>query len=292
MSKTGVLTSVLVAAAVTLVISLSVVLGLRATPDSHSEQTRTPTPPASRFRRMCRRRRRSRRPRPSWSSVPPQPHRSRLPRHQPVPRARRAAGRADDGRCAAGSRRGPDTDPPGRMFRPRRRPRTYRPRRPRHMFRRSRKSLRCSRSRVCATRSSSAFRSSTGSTTRSRCTRRGSRDNRVVHDAESQRTQPVCITSSLRRDTVRLSRHRPERRHADTRPCLCRQAVARCSRAPLCWPCCPSRDSPPSVVAARCRQTRSPSGWRRVSRRAGSRAGVAHDGAPVSDATSPHRWSR
>ena len=27
---------------------------------------------------------------------------------------------------------------------------------------------------------------------------------RVVHDAESQRTQPVCVTSSLRRDTVRL----------------------------------------------------------------------------------------
>lgn len=40
MSRTGVLTSVLVAAAVTLVISLSVVLGLRATPDSHSEQTK------------------------------------------------------------------------------------------------------------------------------------------------------------------------------------------------------------------------------------------------------------
>ena len=39
MSKTGVLTSVVAAAAVTLVVSLSVVLGLRATPDSHSEQT-------------------------------------------------------------------------------------------------------------------------------------------------------------------------------------------------------------------------------------------------------------
>ena len=39
MSKTGVLTSVVVAAAVTLVVSLSVALGLRATPDSHSEQT-------------------------------------------------------------------------------------------------------------------------------------------------------------------------------------------------------------------------------------------------------------
>ena len=41
MSKTGVLTSVLVAAAVTLVVSLSVALGLRATPDSHSDQTST-----------------------------------------------------------------------------------------------------------------------------------------------------------------------------------------------------------------------------------------------------------
>ena len=40
MSKTGVLTSVLVAAGVTLVISLSVALGLRASPDSHSEQTK------------------------------------------------------------------------------------------------------------------------------------------------------------------------------------------------------------------------------------------------------------
>ena len=39
MSKTGVLTSVVVAAAVTLVVSLSVALGLRATPDSHSDQT-------------------------------------------------------------------------------------------------------------------------------------------------------------------------------------------------------------------------------------------------------------
>ena len=39
MSKTAVLTSVVAAAAVTLVVSLSVALGLRATPDSHSEQT-------------------------------------------------------------------------------------------------------------------------------------------------------------------------------------------------------------------------------------------------------------
>ena len=67
MSKTGVLTSVVVAAAVTLVVSLSVALGLRATPDSHSEQTQTPTRRASRFgKRQCRRPRRSRRPRPSW----------------------------------------------------------------------------------------------------------------------------------------------------------------------------------------------------------------------------------
>ena len=40
MSKASVLTSVVVAAAVTLVVSLSVALGLRATPDSSSEQTK------------------------------------------------------------------------------------------------------------------------------------------------------------------------------------------------------------------------------------------------------------
>ena len=39
MSKAGALTTVLVAASVTLVVSLSVALGLRATPDSNSEQT-------------------------------------------------------------------------------------------------------------------------------------------------------------------------------------------------------------------------------------------------------------
>jgi hypothetical protein len=40
MSRAGVLTSVLVAAAITLVVSLSVALGLRAIPDSNSEQTK------------------------------------------------------------------------------------------------------------------------------------------------------------------------------------------------------------------------------------------------------------
>ena len=174
MSKTGVLTSVLVAAAVTLVVSLSVALGLRATPDSHSDQTSnanatgeqvreatvpsaakvaqaapklTPPPPAPATPPLPRRPRRWSRRR--WSlrlRLLPRPHRISIRR----PRR-----------------------PPRRMSRPRLR--MFRPPRPRHMFRRrNRKSRRCSRSRACATRSSSVFRSSIGSTSRSISTRRAS----------------------------------------------------------------------------------------------------------------------
>ena len=97
MSKTGVLTSVLVAAAVTLVVSLSVALGLRATPDSHSEQTSD-------------RKRDGRAGSGSDSAVGREGRAGRAQagaglRSAKSPRSRGgpSAGRADDGRCASGS---------------------------------------------------------------------------------------------------------------------------------------------------------------------------------------------
>ena len=96
MSKTGVLTSVLVAAAVTLVVSLSVALGLRATPDSHSDQTSTANATGEQLREATV---------PSAAKVAQAAPKLKPP--APAPAAPlstgRAAGRADDGRCASGS---------------------------------------------------------------------------------------------------------------------------------------------------------------------------------------------
>ena len=152
MSKTAVLTSVVAAAAVTLVVSLSVALGLQATPDSHSE----PDPerqrrPASRFGKAV----------PSAAKAAqaaPKLARGLLRRSPLLPHPRRpAAGRADDAVAAppAPAAPAPVYDPPRllrprlRMFRPHRctcrprppmchrHPRTSRLPRRRRMFRRA-----------------------------------------------------------------------------------------------------------------------------------------------------------
>jgi len=77
------------------------------------------------------------------------------------------------------------------------------------------------------------------------------------------RSSPACLRNRITGCGHRMaSRHRLERRSADTAPCLCLdrariRPAARCSRAPLCSPHCRSRDSRRSVASARCLPTRS-----------------------------------
>ena len=155
--------------------------GSSATPDSRSEQTKNANATGQQVREGVPSAAKAARAAPKLAPRPAAPpeagarRKAAEARSRGTPTARGAAGRPDDGRCASGSRRA------RHRIRPPLRParagalRTSRPRRPRRMFRRNRRSRRCSRNRVCATRSSSAFRSSTGSTTRSLSTRRGSR---------------------------------------------------------------------------------------------------------------------
>ena len=271
MSRTSALTSVVVAAAVTLVISLSVVLGLQATSDSPPETTNANATgePLQEGKMGVEAKAALAAPkleqRPAAPAPKPATKRAPMAKPAPDPQRRRSRPHRPRLRRCRKSIRLPlcrPLRPTCRRSRSTRRPHPRTPRLHLRMSRPCRRSPQCSRNRVCATRSSSAFRSSTGSTTRSRCTRRTNCDT-VVHGAESQRTQAVFVTSSLRRDTVLSLRHRPERRLADTRPCRCRQAVARFSRAPSCSPHCPSRGSAPSAVAAPSSQIRS----RWVSRR-------------------------
>ena len=180
MSTTSVLTSVVVAAAVTLVVSLSVVLGLQATSDEPSdtknanatgEPMKEATVPSEVKAALA---------------APKLEQRPAAPAPKPAPAARPPAPEPEAPPIAQTMVASPPAPPRYRM--PGRRPRRYpttgcRPHR--HMCRRlrptrrlrlrtcrrNRKCLRCNRNRVCATGSSSAFRSSTGSTTRSPCTR-------------------------------------------------------------------------------------------------------------------------
>ncbi len=171
MSKTRALTTALVAASVTLVVSLSVALGLRAFPDSPSEQARNANATAEQAREATV---------PSAASRPgraqagaasrreaAQARLRHLLRHRRLRRSRRRWSllRPLPQPCPITIRRTPGYR---RRRQPRLRLRT--PRRPRPTSRRrprNRRSLRSSQNRACATRSSSASRSSTGSTSRS-----------------------------------------------------------------------------------------------------------------------------